>query len=391
MEVAPPLSFSRSLAPLTLEAGATLTPHRVAGWFWGSSLDAARIASGESLVSEMKTVLLVHPLTSSAEAGGPNGFWDELIGKGRALRPWASRILCFNLIGSCFGSIGPSEEAFPNRLHDTSFEAPIAVARGDLGYDEATLPATVTPWDQARSILMALASLGVAEVELVAGGSLGGMVAQCLLLLAPKMFPRVMTIAAPLASTASMIGWNHVAREAVLRDTTYPTARSGLSIARQIARMTYRAPASLQLRHGRRSAGPLHEGYGAFSPRMPYRVATYLRHHGDRFADDFDARSYVCLTLAMDHHDLERLPPDAYRDLNGTRVWNVRIPTDTLVDSASQAALSEFLRSLGADVSEVDLESVHGHDGFLTEVQALGRMIKSAMESGAKEGRYIES
>lgn len=391
VQVGEPITFERALPDLVLEAGARVTGHHVTGWFWGSEEDTKCVQRGARLEANVSTVLLLHPLTSSAEAGGPQGFWTELIGKGRALRPWATRIVCFNVLGSCFGSSGPCDAGFPMRMHDTRFSPPVALARGDLGYDETKLPATVTPWDQARAILLALTALGIDNVVLAAGGSTGGMIAQCLLLLAPSRFPRVMTIAAPLASTASMIGWNHAAREAVLRDEHYPRAIVGLSVARQIARMSYRAQESLEMRHGRRSAGPLHEGFGAFSPRMPYRVATYLRHHGDTFAAAFHAPSYVCLTLAMDHHDLTRLPDDAAASLGDNRVWNVRIPSDTLVSPASQDALSTFLRDRGAVVTNVELPSLHGHDGFLTEVPELGRILREAMESPARTERSTSS
>lgn len=393
VRVGQPARFVRSLAPLALEAGAVVHDHRVAGWFWGSVEDTEKLGAGMSLATGVPTVLLIHPLTSSAVAGGgePDAFWDELIGKGRALRPWATRVVCFNALGSCFGSSGPRDAAFPTRAHDARFEPPAVVARGDLGFAEELLPATVTPWDQARAILMALDALGITRVLLAAGGSLGGMIAQCLLFLAPRRFDNVVSIAAPLASTASMIGWNHVAREAILRDPLYPEARTGLSIARQVARMSYRAPASLQLRHGRRSAGPLHEGYGAFSPRMPYRVATYLRYHGDTFAERFHAPSYVCLTLAMDHHDLERLPDDAAAQLEGKSVWNVAIPSDTLVPRTAQDALSTFLRARGAHVRDLELPSLHGHDGFLTETRELGRILRAAMESPSADERSPSS
>ena len=193
VRVAPPLTFDRVLPSLELEAGARIDPHRVRGWFWGSDGDAASLASGSGLDPDVKTVLLVHPLTSDASAGGEGGYWDQLLGTGRALRPWATRILSFNLLGSCFGTSGPADDEFPSRANDTHFPPPVPLTRGDLHEDEHTLPATVTPWDQARSILSALELLGVRKVELVLGGSLGGMVVQCLVMLAPRSFPRAKT------------------------------------------------------------------------------------------------------------------------------------------------------------------------------------------------------
>jgi homoserine O-acetyltransferase len=375
MRVVPhdPIELSLGLPPLELEAGAIVADHRTAGWMWSSEADVARLRQELPLDAAVETIVLVHPLTATPKFHGDDGFWSALAGPGRPLRPWAHRILSFNLLGSCFGSSGPLDVGFPKRVQDARFEPPTKVLRGDLGFDETTLPATVTPFDQARSIAAALDALGLARVRLIAGGSLGGMVAQCFGWLFPERVHTVLTVAAPAASTASMIGWNHVAREAILRDPTYPAARTGLSVARQIARMTYRSPGALELRQGRRTAGPSHEVSGAFSPRMPYRIASYLRFHGDAFAETFAAPSYVCLTLAMDHHDLSRQPPARGNALRGLRLMDVRLDTDTLVSEGGQGAMRELFRGEGAVVREERLATPYGHDGFLTEGGALLR------------------
>ncbi len=375
MRVVPhePLELVLGLPPLELEAGATVSPHEAAGWMWSSDDDALRVRRGLPLDPQVETVVLVHPLTASPRIHEPDGFWGALAGKGRPLRPWAHRILSFNLLGSLFGSSGPLDPGFPTRVQDARVPSPTPVARGDLAFDEASLPATVTPFDQARSLAAALEHLGIARVRLLAGGSLGGMVVQCFAWLFPERVHTAVSVAAPAASSASMIGWNHVAREAILRDPTYPRAAVGLSVARQIARMTYRSPASLELRQGRRTAGPAHQIRGAFSPRMPYRMATYLRFHGDAFADTFAAPCYVCLTLAMDHHDLARQAPGPAQAFAKLRFFDVRLDTDALVSEESQATLRALFAERGADVRAELLKTPYGHDGFLTDGGALLR------------------
>ncbi len=375
MRVVPhqPVELALRLPPLELEAGAVVSSHRAAGWMWSSEDDARGVERGLPLDPQVDTVVLVHPLTASPHIHEPEAFWGALTGKGRPLRPWAHRILSFNLLGSAFGSSGPLDTAFPSRVQDARFLAPTPVLRGDLGFDEAKLPATVTPFDQARSLAAALDQMGIRRIRLLAGGSLGGMVVQCFAWLFPERTHTAMSVAAPAASSASMIGWNHVAREAILRDPTYPRAAVGLSIARQIARMTYRSSASLDLRQGRRTAGPAHEVTGAFSPRMPYRMATYLRFHGDAFAERFAAPCYVCLTLAMDHHDLARQSPGAAAAFAQLRFFDVRLDTDALVSEEGQAAARAAFASQGADVRAVRLETPYGHDGFLTDGGSLLR------------------
>jgi homoserine O-acetyltransferase len=370
-----PVSFVRQLTPLTLEAGARLEPHVVAGEFWGPLVEAEAIQRGASLGSsiegarglptDLPTILLVHPLTSSHTLG-PEGFFAGLLGKGRPIRPWRARVLSFNLLGSCFGSSGPLDPEFPRASDDREFPAAAPLVRGDLACDPARLPATVTPFDQAASIVAALDALGVPSIDVAIGGSLGGMVVQCLAWCYPSRVRHVISVAAPASSSAAMIGMNHVGREAILRDPSYPVAHVGLSIARQVARLHYRSASELERSQGRRSAGPAHEGHGAWNPRAPYRVASYLRHAGDTFAPGFDAASYVCLSLAMDHHDLTRRRPEA----TPARLTNIAIDTDTYVPPSAVARVAELFRAQGAAVDERVLASPYGHDGFLVAAGA---------------------
>ena len=247
--------------------------------------------------------------------------------------------------------------------------------RGSLHHDPNLLPATVTPWDQARAVLAGLDRVGIEEVALVVGGSTGGMVAQCLGALAPHRFRKVMSIAAPHASTAWMIGHNHIGREAMLSDPAFPAAIAGLALARQLGRLSYRAPEHLQVRQGRLAAGPRHLGAAAWSSQSAYRVETYLRHHGDVFA--FHPMSYWCLTRAMDHHDLTRSPVPL--NLTGVECTNVRISSDGLVTAAASARLSAVWRAAGAVVHDNVLECPHGHDGFLAAQTALGQLVRRAL------------
>ena len=120
-----------------------------------------------------------------------------------------------------------------------------------VSLDEHRLPATVTPWDQARAILQALDALGIEKVSLVTGGSLGGMIVLCLAVLAPERFERMAPIAAAEKASTWVVGWNHVARQALLLDPGFPEAPArGLELARQLAMITYRAEPGLDARQG---------------------------------------------------------------------------------------------------------------------------------------------
>src|SRR5690606_15193777 len=133
---------------------------------------------------------------------------------------------------------------------------------------------------------------------------IGGMIALCLAALAPERFERVAPIAACEATSAWVIGWNHVARQALVLDPEFPSHPSrGLQIARQIAMLTYRAEPGLEERQGRELAG---SDSGSGPPL--FRVGSYLEHQGRKLRDRFDAGAYLVQLGAMDHHDLGRPP-----------------------------------------------------------------------------------
>jgi homoserine O-acetyltransferase len=380
--------FDLALPPLTLEAGAVVAPHRVRGWTWGPR-------------DEAPVVLLIHALTGDAEAGGPRGWWSPLIGPGRVLDPTRHRLLAFNNLGSCYGTSGPADPGFPSRAEDRRFPAPDPVGKGARAEKDEELPATVTSWDQARSILRALDALKIETIHLAAGGSLGGMIALCLSVLAPARVQRVATFGATGRASPWQIGWNHVGRQLVLLDP-----ERGLELARQVGHMTYRAEAGLEARQGRRmGADAALEAAGLdWSPRGAYAVETYLEHQGHKLRTRFDPRAYLAQLGAMDHHDLDRRPgpPDPGETWSpGDGPWGldriraatlaVGIDTDRLFLPGDMETLAAALRSRGIEARYRGMESLHGHDAFLIEWGAVADLLEEALAlpapDGAKEDR----
>ncbi len=414
-----PVIFDQTLPPMTLEAGTRLDRHEVRGWWWGREQDldwlTARsrvlapdqvapvgtvVRRGKQHVAppprsdapgrvdppEADTVVVVHALTGDMRAGGPGGWWSPLVGPGRSLDPTRHRILCFNNLGSCYGTTGPVDADFPCGQHDPR------------------QPATITTWDQARSILLALDALGIRRVQLLTGGSIGAMIVLCLAALDPDRFERVLPMAGAEAASAWVIGWSHVGRQAILSDPGFPdNITRGLDLARQIAQLTYRAEVGLQLRQGRGHAREADDSNDGWSPAAPYRVQTYLEHHGHKLLARFDGRAYLAQMDAMDHHDLARVPappepaetwslaetdrPDPVGpvtadglDLNPADPadsWGLRriraqvlalsIDSDQLFFPAHMVALCERLCGLGRQAQHLQLVSPHGHDSFLIE------------------------
>ncbi|MFP2925101.1 homoserine O-acetyltransferase family protein [Pyxidicoccus sp. 3LG] len=316
------------------------------------------------------TVLVVHALTGDMRAGGEGGWWEPVIGPGRALDPSRVRLLCFNNLGSCYGTTGPADEGFPSRTDDTRFAPPPPLLKGDLRQDESRLPATLTPWDQARGILLALDALGVDEVALVTGGSLGGMIVLCLAALAPERFARMAPIATAESATAWVVGFNHVARQAVLLDPDFPEApHRGLELARQLAMLTYRAEPGLEADQGRPPA---------WSSRALYPVQSYLEHQGRKLEARFDARAYLALLGAMDHHDLSRGPEGGLARIRASSLC-VGIDQDQLFFPVHMEALVRRLRAQGRHAEHAELSSLYGHDGFLVEWEPMAALLTRAL------------
>jgi len=390
--------FDLALPPLALEGGGVVKGHRLRGWLWSGRDDLAVLAGGgvpietdvpaglpipvrrdvvastplsRLLLPARPTVLLVHALTGDARAGGRDGWWEPLIGVGRPLDPRRYRIICFNNLGGCYGSSGPGDIDWP---------------RNDDGTARA-----ITSRDQARSLVAGLEALGIHRLHAVVGGSLGGMVALELAVQLPTRVERVVPIAACAASSAWVVGWNHVARSILALDG----GPRGLELARQLAMLTYRAEPGLQQRHGRAQQGADRKPLPAWRSDAPYAVGSYLEHQGVKLRRRFETESYRLQLGAMDHHDLDRSVKLDVSAGEQTKVLGVSdavtrpriaasafvlsIDTDALFTPEQSRLLAERLRQGGASVEEAQLASPHGHDAFLIEWSQLTVLLRRAL------------
>ncbi len=333
-----------------------LPDHELAAWVAGP--DEARLAAKEPSVAP--TALVVHALTGAPEV---DDWWGPLVGPGRALDAERTNVLCFNNLGSCYGSFGPVDPAFP-RSADTPYAA---TGKGAFSHDPRT-PAALSTWDQARAILAGLDALGLGEIAFVTGGSLGGMIGWCLTMLAPDRFARAALIACCPKSTPWIQGWNHIGRMSILADPAFPAAGRGLELARQVAHMTYRAPAGLAARHD-----------GPTIPPRPGSAMTYLEHQGKKLRARFDPLAYLAQLSAMDHHDVFT-PPRSVGDSVWTpsrvraRTTLVGIDSDQLYPAAPMSAWAAEL----PDGAYRELRSLHGHDGFLIEWDQMEAILREA-------------
>ena len=296
-------------------------------------LDGALNAERDNLV------IVFHALTGSADAVGD--WWSTIMGPGRAIDTSRYAILCSNLLGSCYGTTFRRSE--PGRL-------PL-----------------ITPRDQARLIHRLVETLGVRSVALTVGGSLGGMVGLEWAASYPELTRCSVVLAAPAAHTASAIGWNHIQRQAIALGTP-----QGLAVARMVGMMTYRTAGEFQLRFGR-ERGP-----------AGFQVESYLNHQGNKLVKRFDAESYLMLMAAMDAHDVGRDRggiAEALRAVRG-RLVGVGIPGDILYTDEDVRAWTD---PAGADYRKID--SIHGHDAFLIEVDQVASILTEALEEATPTAR----
>jgi homoserine O-acetyltransferase len=326
------------VAELPLELGGALRGVRIAYRTWGR-LDAA----GEN------AVVVCHALTGSADA---DLWWTGMFGPGRALDPARDFIVCSNILGSCYGTTGPT----------------------------AVNPDTGAPWlgdfppitvrDMVRAQREVLRALGVRRVGMVVGGSLGGMQVLEWALMYPDVVQAIVPIATSARHSAWAIGLSEAQRQAIYADPRWRGGRydladppvAGLAAARMMAMCTYRHKSSFDERFGRRlQAADL------------FAMESYLRYQGQQLVDRFDVATYVALTRAMDQHDVARGRGEFEDVLRSIRIPTlvVSIDSDVLYLPEEQA---EFARGIpGARL--VRLSSNDGHDAFLIDVDWLSEEV----------------
>jgi homoserine O-acetyltransferase/O-succinyltransferase len=317
-------------------------------------------------------VVVCHALTGSADA---DLWWTRMFGPGRALDPERDFIVCSNILGSCYGTTGP-----------TSIDP--ATGRPYLG----TFPA-ITVRDMVRAQRALLDALGVRRVRMVIGGSLGGMQVLEWGLLHPELVESVVFIASTARHSAWCIGLSEAQRQAIYADPRWrggaydpadPPA-DGLAAARMMAMLSYRSQPSFEMRFGRR---PQEEDV--------YAVESYLRYQGQQLVERFDPATYVTLTRAMDTHDVSRGRGDFDDVLRGMRqpMLVVSIDSDVLYWPWEQREVASLVP--GARLAVLD--SPHGHDAFLIDVDRLSDMVadfrgrpgRSRARGEAIQRRYAE-
>jgi homoserine O-acetyltransferase len=323
----------RLAAPLALESGTLLPGVELAFRSWGRLSPQADNA-----------IVICHALTGSADA---DDWWQAVIGPGKAIDTDRYFVVCSNVLGGCYGSTGPASLA------------------PDGDWWGARFPA-LTIRDQVAAQVQLADALGLRGIHAVIGGSLGGLQALEWAWLDPARVRSVVSMAASGRHSAWCVAWSEAQRMALEADPRYRGGRyaredpplCGLAAARAMAMVGYRSPCSLQRRFDRRCG----------QDGQPFAVREWLRFHGAALVDRFDAHSYRVLLDAMDTHDLARGRGDYAQVLGAMRLPALigSIASDALYLPHEQFELVRLLPN--AELLQID--SPHGHDGFLIDAQA---------------------
>lgn len=347
--------------PFQMEIGTLLAPVTVAYETYGH-LNA----------SGTNAVLVCHALTGSAHAAGyasddPRtiGWWDSFIGPGKPLDTNTHFIICSNFLGGCYGTTGPVS---------------INPANGEqygLSFPQMTVR------DMVHVQKKLIDFLGVQSLQTVIGGSLGGMQVLEWALLYPRVVRSIIPIATSAMHSAWCIGLNDIGRQAIMNDPDWRNGdyydfeqpKKGLSLARQVAMISYRSEREFLSRFGRERKGESADALSdRFNEKNIFQVESYLRYQGKKLVDRFDANTYIYITRAMDLHDITFGRGNLNDVLGSITVpaLCIGIDSDILYPVREQKEIARMI----PHSSYREILSPYGHDAFLIEFEQMEKLVR---------------
>ena len=357
--------------PIALKSGARLDAYDLACETYGT-LNAAR----------SNAVLVCHALNASHHVAGIYaddpanvGWWDNLIGPGKPLDTNRFFVVGVNNLGGCHGSTGPAS-INPSTGRQWGADFPVV---------------TVEDWVEAQSRLAT--RLGIDRFAAIMGGSLGAMQAMQWAISQPARVAHSIVIAAAPKLSAQNIAFNEVARQAITTDPDFHggnyysqgvVPKRGLRIARMIGHITYLSDDAMAEKFGRvRRDGEL-----KFNFDVEFQIESYLRHQADKFAERFDANTYLRITKALDYFD-----PAAASDGNlsaalapaTAKFLVVSFTSDWRFAPARSREIVKALLDNRLAVSYAEINAPHGHDAFLMEDPRYHNLIRAYFDNIARE------
>ena len=357
--------------PLSLQSGASITNYNLVVETYGQ-LNAKK----------NNAVLICHALNASHHVAGISadnpeniGWWDNMVGPGKPVDTNKFFVIGVNNLGSCFGSTGPmSINPATGKPYGASF--PVV---------------TVEDWVNAQARVAD--HFQIEKFAAVMGGSLGGMQTMAWSMMYPNRVANCIVVASTPKLSAQNIAFNEVARSAILSDPDFHGGdyyahnvkpRRGLRVARMIGHITYLSDDDMAEKFGRelrRAEGDSDE-YN-FSFDVEFEVESYLRYQGEKFADYFDANTYLLITRALDYFD----PAKAYANNLSAAMKDVvakflvvSFTTDWRFAPDRSREIVKALLDNKLDVSYGEIDAPHGHDAFLLEDPRYHGLVRAYFE-----------
>jgi len=362
-------------APLKFRSGAVLDAYDLMYETYGT-LNAAR----------SNAVLVCHALNASHHVAGyyadPDGkgaknvgWWDNMVGPGKPLDTGKFFVIGVNNLGGCFGSTGPAS----------------LNPRTGKPYGSSFPVVTVEDWVTAQARLAD--RLGIASFAAVMGGSLGAMQAMQWAISYPERIRNAIVVAAAPKLSAQNIAFNEVARQAITTDPDFHggdfyehgvVPRRGLRLARMIGHITYLSDDAMMEKFGR----SLRSGTVNFHFDVDFEIESYLRHQGDKFAEYFDANTYLLITRALDYFD----PAQDYDDDLArafaharARFLVISFTSDWRFSASRSREIVKALLDDRRDVSYAEIDAPHGHDAFLLEDPRYHALVRAWFDNVHRE------
>jgi len=357
------MTFAEPPNEFVLESGKRLGP-----------ITLAYETYGELNADKSNVILVLHTFSSDAHAAGRHhpddpkpGWWDIMIGPGKAFDTTKYFVICANVIGGCKGSTGPSSiNPQTGRPYGLSFPV-------------------VTIKDMVRTQKVLLDYLEIPELLCVVGGSMGGMQALQWTVTYPDMVRLAIPIATTAKHTAQAIALDAVQRLAIMSDPNWnggdyydkEIPSRGLALARMIGHITYLSDESMHQKFAREL---VHKPSYDFV--TDFQVESYLNHKGATFVERFDANSYLYMTKAMDYFDLTQPSGSLRKELAGvkSKFLVISFSSDWLYPSYQSKEIVSALRRNNVDVSYAEIQSNYGHDAFLLESKTMTELIVNFLE-----------
>ncbi|HTK00746.1 MAG TPA: homoserine O-acetyltransferase [Bordetella sp.] len=382
----PPESMARSVGvvapvflkftePLQLASGQSLQRYELAVETYGT-LNAER----------SNAVLVCHALNASHHVAGiaaddPKdvGWWDNMVGPGKPVDTERFFVIGINNLGSCFGSTGP---ASINPETGKPWGAAFPVL-------------TVEDWVHAQGRVAD--HFGIERFAAVMGGSLGGMQALSWATACPERVAHCVVIASTPRLSAQNIGFNEVARRAIITDPDYhggdyyahgTVPHRGLSVARMLGHITYLSQDDMAEKFGRTQREPAANGEYHYGYDVEFEVESYLRYQGEKFSRYFDANTYLLITRALDYFDPSRTHGgDLARSLAAAQAGFllVSFSTDWRFPPERSREIVRALLKNGRPVTYAEIDAPHGHDAFLLDDTRYHAVVRAYYDRIARE------